>query len=64
MILIYTQATVDYMHKVNPESVMSIENNYGKPDIKEFLSSKGDFIRYYKFVLKEQKPRKPKEPGN
>lgn len=63
MILIYPQFSVDYIHKVNPESVMDIENTYGKPEIKEFLSSKGDFIRYYKFIVKDKKSSKSKEPG-
>ena len=39
---------------------MNIEANYGKPEIKEFFSAKGDNIRYYKFKVnsKEHKPKK------
>jgi hypothetical protein len=61
MILIYTQFTVDYIHKIDPNLVSLIEANYGVPEIKEFLSTKGDNIRYYKF---EPNKRKPKKPGN
>lgn len=62
MILIYPQFTVDYIHSINPESVMDIEKNYGKPEIKEILSTKGDFIRYYKFKL-GKRGRKSKKHG-
>jgi hypothetical protein len=60
MILIYTQFTVDYIHTISPELVMNIETNYGKPEIKEFFSTKGDNIRYYKFKVnsKEYKSKK------
>ena len=60
MILIYTQFTVDYIHRLDPNLVMNIEANYGKPEIKEFFSAKGDNIRYYKFKVnsKEHKSKK------
>ena len=64
MILIYSQFTVDYIHKIDPNLVPNIEANYGKPEIKEFFSTKGDNIRYYKFMLNKKKPRKSKKPGN
>lgn len=41
---------------------MDIEKNYGKPEIKEILSTKGDFIRYYKFKL-GKRGRKSKKHG-
>jgi len=63
MILIYSQFTVDFIHKIDPNLVSLIEVNYGKPEIKEFLSTKGDFIRYYKFMLKTKKQHKLKKPG-
>ena len=62
MILIYSQFTVDYIHTISPELVMNIETNYGKPEIKEFFSTKGNNIRYYKFELDKHK-RKPKKHG-
>lgn len=62
MILIYSQFTVDYIHTISPELVMNIEANYGKPEIKEFFSTKGNNIRYYKFELDKHK-RKSKKHG-
>jgi hypothetical protein len=62
MILIYSQFTVDYIHTISPELVMNIETNYGKPEIKEFFSAKGNNIRYYKFELDKHK-RKSKKHG-
>jgi len=53
MILIYTQSTIDYMHKVNPNSIAALEKNHGVPEIKEFMSKNGDNIRYYVFADKQ-----------
>ena len=43
------QSTIDFMHKTNPASIAPLEHTYGKPEIKEFVSKKGDNIRYYTF---------------
>lgn len=59
MILIYLQSSIDYMYKVNVDAAnikfLQIESEYGKPENKDFITKKGDVVRYYKFELEEEK---------
>lgn len=48
MRLIYMQATIDLLHKVNPELLNDLVK-YGEPEIKEIIRE--DVIKYYAFDI-------------
>lgn len=52
MILIYLQDTINYMHRLDPNSLNEL-NVYGTPEVKDLTTKEGDLIRYYKYVIED-----------
>ncbi len=48
MRLIYMQATIDYMHSLNPMMLNDLMK-YGEPEIKEIIRE--DVIKYYAYNI-------------
>lgn len=53
MILIFMQDTINYMHRLDPNSLNEL-NKYGTPEQKDITGKDGQIIRYYKYVINEE----------